>query len=55
MSEHIMPQNQDSTGDDELSTQELEDVAGGTDTINNNCPCPTNNGCVPGSDTKIDN
>jgi len=38
---------------DELSVEELEDVAGGTDT-NGNCPCPiSNTGCptLPSSDS----
>lgn len=46
MPEQTTPQNQDPQypgADDELSTQELEDVAGGTD-VNGNCPC-TNNSC----------
>jgi hypothetical protein len=40
MSEQITPQNQPTDADDELNTEELEDVAGGADqTININCPC----------------
>jgi hypothetical protein len=41
MSEQTAPQKQDSgipARDDELSTQELEEVAGGAD-VNGNCPC----------------
>lgn len=47
MSEHAIPQNQDSMVDDELSTVELEDAAGGVDAgvdSNGNCNC-TNSPC----------
>lgn len=36
MAENLTPQNQQ---DDELSVEELEEAAGGGDTINVNCPC----------------
>lgn len=56
MSDHLMPQHQDSTADDELSTQELEEVAGGDQGVdsNGNCGC-TNNGCTVEPAPGVDN
>jgi hypothetical protein len=39
-------QNQVPNGDDELSVEELESVAGGLAATNENCPCTINN-CSP--------